>query len=188
MEDEIKQKRLQAVQRFRNGESPNTICASLGMSKAWLYKWVGRYLSGDHAWNESRSRRPGSCPTHTPIEIDEIVKMIRLNLYNQDLFCGAQAILWEMEDLGVEPLPSLRTINRILSRNELTHRRTGKYEAKGTVYPKLPSVAEPNPSGRSGRDMLPERADTFLQPECHRYGNRPMWFVSGYLQVRPSNH
>ena len=140
MEDEIKKKRLQAVRRFRNGKSPNTICASLGMSKAWLYKWVGRYLPDDNAWNESRPRRPQSCPTHMPIEVEEIVKMIRLNLYNQDLFCGAQAIRWEMEDLGVEPLPSLRTINRILSRNELTHRRTGKYEAKGTAYPKLPSL------------------------------------------------
>ena len=66
--------------------------------------------------------------------------MVRLNLYNQDLFCGAQAIYWEMEELGVKPLPSIRTINRILSRNDLTHRRTGKYEAKGTAYPKLPSL------------------------------------------------
>jgi transposase InsO family protein len=56
------------------------------------------------------------------------------------LFCGAQAILWELEDFGVNPLPSLRTINRILSRNELTHRRTGKYEPKGTPYPKLPAL------------------------------------------------
>jgi hypothetical protein len=52
----------------------------------------------------------------TSLEIEEVVKMIRLNLYNQDLFCGAQAILWALEDLGVKPLPSLRTINRILSR------------------------------------------------------------------------
>jgi len=40
-------------------------------------------------------------------------------------------------------LPSdvqIDTINRILSRNDLTHRRTGKYEAKGTIYPELPSL------------------------------------------------
>jgi transposase InsO family protein len=79
-------------------------------------------------------------PRRTPIEIEEIVKLVRLNLYNQDLFCGAQAIRWELEDLGVSPLPSLRTINRILKRNDLTHRRTGKYESKGTPYPKLPSL------------------------------------------------
>ena len=78
-------------------------------------------------------------PVHRK-EIEEIVKMVRLNLYNRDLFSGAQAILWEMDELGIRPLPSLRTINRILRRNELTHRRTGRYAAKGTPYPKLPSL------------------------------------------------
>jgi len=140
MEDEIKQRRALAVQRFNDGESPESICTSLGKSRFWLYKWVKRYSEGDSSWCEDRSRRPNEMPNRTPSEVEEIVKMVRLNLYNQDLFCGAQAILWELEDLGVKPLPSLRTINRILSRNELTHRRTGKYEAKGTPYPKLPSL------------------------------------------------
>lgn len=103
-------------------------------------KWVNRHLDSNGSWNESRPRRPLTTPTHTAPEIVEIVKMVRLNLYNQDLFCGAQAILWELEDLGTKPLPSLRTINRILAKNELTHRRTGKYEAKGTLYPVLPST------------------------------------------------
>jgi transposase InsO family protein len=63
--------------------------------------------------------------------------MVRLDLYNHGLFCGAQAIRWELEDLGVSPLPSLRTINRILSRYELTNRRTGHYEPTGRKYPAL---------------------------------------------------
>jgi putative transposase len=140
MGDKIKQRRILAVQRFMNGESPESICTSLGKSKVWLYKWIKRYRGEGTSWCEDRSRRPLSIPLHTPAEVEEIVKMLRLNLYNQDLFCGAQAIHWEMEELGVKPLPSIRTINRILSRNDLTHRRTGKYEAKGTVYPKLPSL------------------------------------------------
>ena len=139
MEEENKQQRILAVRRFKSGESPESICISLGKSKAWLYKWVGRHLENNDSWNESRPRRPLTLSNCTPAEIGEIVKIVRLNLYNQDLFCGAQAIHWEMEELGVKPLPSIRTINRILSRNELTHRRTGKYEAKGTTYPKLPS-------------------------------------------------
>ena len=60
-----------------------------------------------------------------------------MSLYNQGLFCGAQAILWELQDLGVQPLPSLRTINRILKRHDLTNRRTGRYEPKGITYPSL---------------------------------------------------
>ncbi len=139
MKDDIQQERIRAVQRYLNGEKPRAICASLGHSKAWLYKWVERYNEADSSWSESNSRRPLTSAYRTPQEVEEIVKLVRLNLYNKNLFCGAQAILWELEDLGVKPLPSLRTIGRILSRNELTHRRTGKYEAKGTPYPELPS-------------------------------------------------
>lgn len=69
------------------------------------------------------------------------MKLVRLNLYNKEVFCGAQAILWELEDsLSISPLPSFRTINRILARNELTHRRTGRYSPKGTPYSALPSA------------------------------------------------
>jgi transposase InsO family protein len=140
MEEEIKQLRVLAVQRFKSGENPESICISLGKSRFWLYKWVKRFDEGDPFWFGDRSRRPLVSSNRTPSEIEEIVKMTRLNLYNQNLFCGAQAILWEMEDLGVEPLPSIRTINRILARNDLTHRRTGRYEPKGTAYPALPSI------------------------------------------------
>lgn len=140
MENESKQHRTLAVQRFKSGESPESICTSLGKSKFWLYKWVKRSNQDDSSWCEDRSRRPLVTPNRTAAEIEEIVKIVRLKLYNQNLFCGAQAIHWEMEDLGVKPLPSIRTINRILAKNELTHRRTGKYEAKGTAYPVLPST------------------------------------------------
>ena len=63
-------------------------------------------------------------------EIEQIVIMVRLNLYNRELPCGSQAIrrhLQHLQDAIVTPLPSLSTINRILSRNGLTHRRTGHY-------------------------------------------------------------
>ena len=140
MKDVMKQVRNRAVRRFLAGEKPEAICASIGRSRSWLYKWISRYDKADDSWCENRPTVLSHATNRTPLEIEEIVKMVRLNLYNQDLFCGAQAILWELEDLGVTPLPSLRTINRILSRNELTHRRTGKYEPKGTPYPKLPAL------------------------------------------------
>jgi transposase InsO family protein len=140
MKDNRQRERIRAVQRFQDGEKPDSICVSLGRSRAWLYKWVERYRAQDSSWSESRSRCPQTVSSRTPKEVEEIIKMVRLNLYNRDLFCGAQAIRWELQDLGVNPLPAVRTINRILSRNELTHRRTGKYESKGTAYPKLPSL------------------------------------------------
>jgi transposase InsO family protein len=139
MDDEEKQ-RILAVRRFLAGEKPEAICSSLGRSRPWLYKWVRRHSGSGDTWFTSLPRSPTCVANRTPAEIEGIVKLVRLNLYNQDLFCGAQAILWELEDLGVSPLPSLRTISRILKRNDLTHRRTGKYEPKGTPYPKLPAL------------------------------------------------
>jgi transposase InsO family protein/transposase-like protein len=138
--DDEKRQRILAVRRFLAGEKPGAICSSLGRSRSWLYKWVQRHSALGDAWFDSLSKSPTCVANRTPAEIEEIVKLVRLNLYNQDLFCGAQAIRWELEDLGISPLPSLRTINRILKRNDLTHRRTGKYEPKGTSYPKLPAL------------------------------------------------
>ncbi len=58
-------------------------------------------------------------------EIEEIVKMIRLGLYNRGLHCGPKAIKNNMENDNIEPIPSESTIGRILSRHGLTHGRTG---------------------------------------------------------------
>jgi putative transposase len=143
MKKKIKQEKLKAVQRFFNGEEPLSICDSLGRSRSWLYKWVTRYATDDSLWFEDQSRRPLSSPNRTPAEIERIVELVRLNLYNKDLFCGNQAIQWEMNDMEVQPIPSLSSSGRILRRRELTHRRTGRYTPKGKKYPELPS-REPN--------------------------------------------
>jgi len=101
MKEAIKQERICAVRRYLAGEKPEAICASIGRSRSWLYKWVARYNDADECWCENQPTVPGDANNRTPNEIEEIIKMVRLNLYNQDLFCGAQAILWELEDLGV---------------------------------------------------------------------------------------
>ena len=64
---------------------------------------------------------------YSPYEIEQIVVMERLHLYNHGLPCGAKVIRRILESEGVEPLPSVSTIGRILSRNYLTHNRTGYY-------------------------------------------------------------
>ncbi len=143
MKKKIQKQRALAVQRYLAGESPQSICASLGKTKPWLYKWVSRHTPDDPAWCDDQSRRPLSSPYRTPAEIEKIVEIVRLNLYNKGLFCGNQAIQWEMNDMEVQQIPSLSTIGRILCRRELTHRRTGRYTPKGKKYPELPAL-EPN--------------------------------------------
>jgi len=45
-----------------------------------------------------------------------------------------------MENLGIVPLPSVRTINRILKRGGLVKHRKGGYRPVRTLYPVLPSL------------------------------------------------
>jgi transposase InsO family protein len=127
--------RCLAVERYRDGESPSAICASLGRSREWFYKWLRRFESGNPNWFRDRSRRPLQSPATTSGEIEQLVIAVRRSLESQNVFHGAQAIRWELEDLGVEPLPSVRTIGRILARHGLTKRRQGPYEPKGKKYP-----------------------------------------------------
>jgi len=180
-DDRLRRERTLAVQRLLDGEDPKAICASLKRSKSWLYKWLERHLTGDENWNHSRGYQPLRSPRKTAPDTEEIVKMIRFNLYNRDVFCGAQAIRWEMEDLGLKALPSIRTINRILSRQGLTHRRTGVYEAKGKVYPKLPALF-PNQTHQA--DLV---GPCYLKGPLRFYSYHVVDMATGRCGIQPSS-
>ena len=65
----------------------------------------------------------------SPEAVEAIIVMVRLSLYNIGRPCGAKALRRRLHDHhNLTPLPSERTISRILSRNGLTHGRTGWYE------------------------------------------------------------
>ena len=63
-----------------------------------------------------------------------IVRLVRLDLYGHGLACGAQAIRRRLDEVyQLKPLPSARTIGRILAAEGLTHGRTGWYEGEGAL-------------------------------------------------------
>ena len=150
-------RRQRAVERLLQGEAFTSVCRSEGVSRRWLYKWWARHTGDKATWFQDDSRRPHTQVGRTPAEIEEIVQVVRLELYNQGQFCGAQAIRWRLEDLGVHPVPSVRTIGRVLARHDLTYRRTGRYEPKGVPYPKL-CVFRPISAADSGRFRPPSPA------------------------------
>jgi transposase InsO family protein len=130
--------RRQAIRRHLAGETPSAICTALGYSRDWFYKWLRRYEEGEADWFRERSRQPQQSPRRTRRETEQLILVLRHRLVREGLFHGDQAIQWELEDLGVDPLPSIRTIARILARNGVTRRRKGPYQPKGTKYPALP--------------------------------------------------
>lgn len=69
-----------------------------------------------------------------PEEVEQIVVQVRLELYNQALRFGPKALRKRLDEHeALKPLPSERTISRMLARNGLTHGRTGGYEGEYSV-------------------------------------------------------
>jgi transposase InsO family protein len=128
------ERRVDAIKRFLQGDQISAICRTVGRSRRWFYYWVGRYAPDDPAWARSRSRAPHRRPTQTPAPVERLVCAIRQRLaatkYAQR---GAFAIQWQLQQLGVAPVPAIWTINRILRRHGLLARP--RYRPRGTPYP-----------------------------------------------------
>lgn len=66
-------------------------------------------------------------PSLTREELEEVIVQERLHLYNRSKPCGAAALRKHLNNQGLEKLPSVSTIGRILAQQFLTHGRTGYY-------------------------------------------------------------
>jgi transposase InsO family protein len=128
--------RQRAIERYLRGESVTAICQSLGYSREWFYKWWKRYASGQATWAEERPRRPQGSPRRMAARLEQTIVTLRRSLERRGLFTGAQAIAWELTDLGMVA-PSVRSIHRVLARHHLVHAERTRPVAKGPRYPAL---------------------------------------------------
>jgi putative transposase len=111
------QRRQRAIDRYLAGDPIEDICRELACSKSWLYKWRDRYLATDPSWSAAQSRRPRTTPTKTPQRIAQVVVALRQTLAQHGKDCGAAAIQQALAQQGIEPVPSQRTIYRLLHRS-----------------------------------------------------------------------
>ena len=132
----IKELREKAIKRYKNGESPKEIYQSLGKGKTWFFKWLKRYKLDGKDWAKSHSYRPHQSPKRIDKTMEQMVietrKHLEKKLYAQ---VGALAISYALQKEGINP-PPIITINKILKRNNLVHKRE-KYSPKGVNYPSL---------------------------------------------------
>jgi transposase InsO family protein len=139
MSESIERERKLAITRYLQGEDSKSIYTSLRRSKRWFFKWLDRYDPESIDWFKARSRRPLLSPTRTPTETAGTILSIRDDFDEDGVFCGAQAIQWEMEERRIQAVPSVRTINRVLKRNNRVVKGQKRYEPKGKKYPALPA-------------------------------------------------
>jgi hypothetical protein len=133
------QERIDAVNRRQMGERPSTICKSLGRSRSWLQKWIGRYNDSEKRskteWFRDKSRAPKNVHRKTDSEIEQLVINVRKSLLegtteDTKYRCiGAVEIQFRMHELDYseDELPSLSTIKRIIKRNGLVVQKRKQY-------------------------------------------------------------
>ena len=118
------ERRHEAITRYLKGDKIEAICRELRCSKSWLYKWRDRYEDNDPTWAQERTRRPHSNPRQTPERLEEAIIHLSRTLEPRE---SGQARVTDigqaLRDQAIEPLPSRRTIYRVLKRHnqEVNH-------------------------------------------------------------------
>lgn len=111
----------QCAIRLRNaGWAVSMICHRLERSREWFYKWWKRYLAEGAAGLQDRSHAPHTCRRRWPDEMRQAILATRDQLMRRHgpreryRLAGAATIRHELACLDYDPLPSLRTIERVL--------------------------------------------------------------------------
>ena len=125
MHDELAA-RHRAITLRLAGRPTKAICAVVGRSEVWFRKWWGRYLEAGPEGLYDRTRAHHHVAQRIPPDLERAILSIRRRLQahatpaTRYSLTGAPAILAELQALGIHPLPSERTIERVLHRNGLT--------------------------------------------------------------------
>jgi hypothetical protein len=126
MSTEIEQ-RQRAMRLRLAGERVEHICTKLERSRSWFYKWWQRYCTHGMDGLREHSRAPQHVPRQTSDEVCEAIRQIRKRLMQRRgpqaryRLAGAPTIRRELEGLGYTPLPSLRTIERVIQQAHYTN-------------------------------------------------------------------
>ena len=122
--------RQRAIERSLEGEHAAAICTAMGYSREWFYKWLRRFRTGDANWFCDRSRRPHGSPSRTSRALEEIDHGSPESGVPGAVSRRPGDPLGGSRRWGGVPLPSVRTIGRILAR------ATAEVPAKGCYKPK----------------------------------------------------
>jgi transposase-like protein len=112
--------RQRAMRLKLAGWAVTLICQTLGRGRDWFYKWWERYQAEGASGLRDRSHAPKVSRRAMSDELRQAVLKLRDRLMRRHgpreryRLAGAPTIRQELECLGYAPLPSLRTIERVL--------------------------------------------------------------------------
>ena len=111
------QRRKKVYQRYLEGDRIDDICRQLACAKSFLYKWRKRYRSYDPNWAKERSRKPKVNQAKTLEHIEQAIVTMQHALLSNTQPSGPEDIHQALIQQGLEKLPTVRTIYRILDRH-----------------------------------------------------------------------
>jgi transposase InsO family protein len=98
------------------GRSKSEVARDYRISRYWVQQLVKRYEAEGHAAFTPRSRRPHSNPRAISLDTEDQIVRLRKQLSKKGLDAGAETVRTHLRARGVDPLPSVSTIWRVLTR------------------------------------------------------------------------
>lgn len=143
--------RQQAIKLRLAGRSVEEICGILKRSPAWFHIWWRRYraFGPNGLFDLTRSNVQ---PRRVSPELERTIISIRRRLVSQThpgtrySLIGASSIVAELQVLHIRPVPSPRTIERVLERN-------GESVPKVRLAPYLSRASYPTPQANSSNQL-----------------------------------
>lgn len=163
--------RKRAIRLWMQGKNKSEIARRLQKPRLWVQRWIGRY---DPNAPEESLRDRSCTPRHTrgcySDRIKEFVlrsrreREARERSKYQHALIGASAIHYELRELGMRPLPSVRTIHAWLKRAGMVKERKAKTK-------KPPNPTYPIPVCKAVNDVhqLDLKGPFYLKGSARKY-------------------
>src|SRR4030095_9837119 len=139
--------RKQALGLYLQGWKKSEIARKVQRSRRWVQRWIDRYEpDAPTASLQDHSRAPKHISWAYPERIKRLGIQIRLEREHgkrakyQYTLVSAQAIYYEMRELGIAPLPTPATIHLWLKQAGRIRERKSR-KAPNPTYPELPCRA-----------------------------------------------
>src|SRR3954452_5390596 len=169
MHDELSA-RQRAISLRLAGRPVKHICLALSRSEAWFHKWWDRYLESGAEGLYDLSHATHHVAQRIAPELERAIPSVRRRLQahatpaTRYSLIGAPAILAELKALDIRPVPSPRTLERVLQRNGLTAPRV-------RLAPRLPPQEYPGPQARASNELheVDLVGPIYLKGSGHRY-------------------
>jgi len=107
-------RRQQAIDTYLADDKVEDLCRQRVGAKSWRYKWRDRSDAHHRAWGQARSTRPKHSPTQTPAHVARAIMSLHVTLRQNGTGGGATAIMQGLAQQGIEPMPSRRTMYRMV--------------------------------------------------------------------------